>query len=218
MTSFRPDYLDRYSRGDSVIHRLDARWKLLAALALVAAIVAVPGRWWAAYLVLGPAAFGLYAASRLPWSYLAKRLAFVLPFLLLLAAGVPVSHGLAGGYEQAGLLLVRSLLSLVVMITLVATTPFPKLLAALERLKTPRVLVWILAFMYRYMFVLVDELARMRRAKQARSFRRSYFSDLRHLGSFAGVLFLRSLERAERVHAAMCARGWNGELPATDDV
>ncbi|QDU99174.1 cobalt ECF transporter T component CbiQ [Lignipirellula cremea] len=206
------DYLDRYSRRESVVHRLDARVKIVAALVLVVAVSCLPGSWRWAYPAAAAVVFTLYALTGLPWSYLFKRLAWSLPFLAMVAAGAPLSRGLSDGFDLAICIVLRALLSLVVMVTLVSTTPFSKLLFALQQLGAPRIIIWILAFMYRYMFVLADELARMRRAKLARSFRTNWMSEVRLLGSFVGVLFVRSFERAERVHAAMCARGWQGEL------
>lgn len=212
------EYLDRFSRGRSVVHRLDARWKILAAMALVATIVAMPVGWWYGHLAAATIVLSLFVIARLPLRYLLGRLALVFPFLLLVAAGVPLSRGFVDGFDLAAGILIRALLSLVVMITLVSTTPFAKLLGALERFCVPRILIWILAFMYRYIFVVADELARMRRAKQARSFGWNRRSEIRLLGDFVGVLFLRSFERGERVYAAMCARGWNGDLSMQDDA
>jgi cobalt/nickel transport system permease protein len=160
----------------------------------------------------------LFAAARLPWSYLFKRLAVALPFLMFVAAGVPMSRGFADGFDFAVALLLRAMLSLTIMTTLVATTPFAALLAALEQVRVPRLLIWVLAFMYRYLFVLSDELVRMRRAKLARSLRWNLWSEFRLLGNFWGVLFVRAFERAERIHAAMCARGWSVERFLTEQV
>jgi cobalt/nickel transport system permease protein len=210
------DFLDRYSRGTSIVHRCDARIKLLVALGLVAIIVATPASWWPLLTAELAIVLVAYAAARLPWSYLATRLASTLPFLLLLACGIPLSHGLDRGWDLAGQLLARSLLSLAVMITLVATTPFGRLLSALSRLGTPQVFIAILAFMYRYMFVLVDELEKMRRAKLSRTFYPSLWWELRLMANFVGILFVRAFERAERVYAAMCARGWTGRMPEQD--
>lgn len=210
--------MDRFSRGHSVVHCVDAKRKVFLAIALVAAIVATPVGWWYGYIILAAIVLGIYALARLPTGYLIKRLAFVSPFLVLVAAGVPLSQGFRGGFDLAAVILIRGLLCLVVMITLVASTPYVKLLGALERIRVPRILIWILAFMYRYAFVLADELDRMRRAKRARSFASNPWSELQMMGSFMGVLFVRAFERAERVYAAMCARGWNGELPITDRI
>jgi cobalt/nickel transport system permease protein len=211
------DFADRFSRGTSIIHRIDARWKLLAAIALITAVVLTPLAWWPLLVVETVIVFEIYAFSDLPWRYLGLRLLALGPFLVILALGVPLSRGLRGGWDLAGLLLLRSLLSLTIMITLVATTRFSQLLLALSRLRVPQLLISILAFMYRYMFVLADELAKMRRAKLARTFYPSIWRELRMMGHFAAMLFVRAFERAERVHAAMCARGWRGAMPTRDD-
>ncbi len=191
-----------------VVHRIDARWKIVAAVLLVVVTVCVPRGYWPAYVVLGSLAVGVYTVARLPVGYLLRRLAVAMPLVVLVAAGAPLSRGLDGGFEFAALVVVRALLALTFMVTLVGTTPFDKLLGGVEWLGMPRTLVWVLAFMYRYMFVLADELARMRQAKAARTFRRSWWMEFQTLGSFVGVLFVRAFERAERVYAAMCARGW----------
>lgn len=210
------DFLDRYSRGTSVVHRLDARVKLFVAAAIVVAALATPPSWWPAYAVEALVVLAIYAASRLPWRYLAVRLAVSVPFIAVLAITVPVSQRLEGGWGLAALLVARALVVLAVMITLVATTPFTALLAALARLRVPQVLLSILAFMYRYMFVLTDELAKMRRAKLARTFYPSLGREVGLMGNFVGILFVRTFERAERVYAAMCARGWSGSMPRQD--
>jgi cobalt/nickel transport system permease protein len=210
------DFLDRYSRGSSLVHRCDARLKLLATLGLVAAVIATPLAWWPLYGLEAALVLGIYALARLPWRYLVVRLLALLPFLVLLAGSVPLARGLASGWDVAGQLLARALIALAAMITLTATTPFSSLLAALARLRVPAVLISILAFMYRYMFVLIEEWQRMRRAKLSRTFYPGIRWEARLMANFAGILFVRAFERAERVYAAMCARGWTGTMPPQD--
>jgi cobalt/nickel transport system permease protein len=217
------DLLDRYSRGTSFVHRLDARLKLVGAFLFIVVVVATPelvrlvfAERWAAWFFLGIEAWLVvvcYALSGLPWRYLVLRLLALLPFLALVALGVPLSRGLHDGWDEGAQLLVRSLVSLTLMITVVATTPFGRLLAALERLYLPRVFISIAAFMVRYMFVMWDELETMRRAKLARTFYPSVWWEIRVMAHFVGILIVRAFERAERVHAAMLARGWRGDGP-----
>ena len=102
------------------------------------------------------------------------------------------------------------------MAVLIVTTPFPAILTALARLRLPSTLVSILAFMYRYLFVLLDELARMRRAKLSRTFQSHWRTELVLVAQLAGLLFVRAFERAERVYAAKHARGWNGRSHSRD--
>ncbi len=94
-----------------------------------------------------------------------------------------------------------------------ATTSFPDVLHALERLRAPRLLILIAAFMYRYLFVIVDEVSRMRAALAARGYAPRHALQAAAIGRVATALFLRTYERAERVHLAMVARGWSQTMP-----
>lgn len=117
-------------------------------------------------------------------------------------------------------IVIKSWLSVQAAILLAATTSFPDLLAAMRAVHVPRLLVAVLAMMWRYLFVLSDEALRLMRAREARS-----ASDGLHgrtggslvwrgkvTGGMVGSLFVRSLERGERIHAAMTARGYDGEV------
>jgi cobalt/nickel transport system permease protein len=104
-------------------------------------------------------------------------------------------------------------------ILLVATTQFPDLMHALRHLHVPTLLVAIISFMYRYLFVLADEALRLLRARDSRSaYRPGYKSGgtvawrARVAGNMAGQLFVRSYERSDRVYNAMLARGYDGQF------
>lgn len=116
-----------------------------------------------------------------------------------------------------GSILIKNSLAFGAMLTLAAVTPFHKLVTAMRRLGVPPMLVATLQFMYRYLHVLTEELDRMVLARRARTFRRTGRLDWGLLTGLIGVLFLRALERGERVHAAMLARGWDGTLRTLDD-
>jgi cobalt/nickel transport system permease protein len=94
------------------------------------------------------------------------------------------------------------------MILLSNTTPFDELLRVLRRARVPALLITTLALMYRYLFVLIDETERMGRARASRTFTRQRRQAWKTLATVIGQLFVRSTERAERIYAAMCARGW----------
>lgn len=207
------EFLDHYSRRTSPIHQLDARFKIVAACALIGLVLITSLDHWLALMIETVAVLLAYAATGVPWGFLLSRLLCLLPFLLLAALGVPLSHGLQSGWNVTTQSLARGLLTLTIMLTVIASTPFPRLLEALERLCVPKVLVWVLAFMYRYLFVLSDECQRLHRGRQARQFGQRAWQDWWWFGNSLGVLFLRAFERAERVHAAMCARNWDEHLP-----
>ena len=98
-------------------------------------------------------------------------------------------------------------------LVLAATTPVTELLTGLERLQVPRVLVAIAGFMVRYLDVIAGESARMRIARLSRGYDPRWLWQARAVAASAGTLFVRSYERGERVHLAMCARGYGGTMP-----
>jgi cobalt/nickel transport system permease protein len=113
-----------------------------------------------------------------------------------------------GGWGLFLLLIARCTLCLLVMVLLSGTTPLSDLLRVLKTARMPALLVTTLALMYRYVFVLVDEAQRMQRARASRTFSSRRTRTWRTLSTVVSQLFIRSSERAERIYAAMCARGW----------
>ena len=201
----RDDLLDRYSRLDSPIHRLPASVKLTVALALVLTTVLMPAKVWIYFGLAVTVLLVIMLVSRIPIGFLAKRLLFLEP----VALGVAVLAWLQpNGSVVFATIIVKSTLCLFTMILLSNTTPFAELLAVLRRMRFPALLLATLALMYRYLFVLVDEAERMQRARASRTFLRKRRRIWKTLATVIGQLFVRSTERAERIHAAMCSRGW----------
>jgi cobalt/nickel transport system permease protein len=174
------------------------------------------------------------AISDLGITFTLKRSLIALPFALI---AITVLFSIPGNplttfhflfwdltITDAGLLrflsiLVRSWLSVQMAILLVGTTRFPDIVHALEHLRVPSILTTIIAFLYRYLFVLADEVFRLLRAREARSAAMpgvrsggSVAWRARVAGNMAGQLFLRSYERSDRVYNAMLARGYTGHL------
>ena len=201
----RHDFLDRWSRLDSPIHRLPAGVKLPAALGLVVLVVALPRASWRAFLGIAVLLIGVAVLSRIPIRFIAWRLLTLEP-LALGVAGLALFQ--PDGGRIFATLLAKTTLCLFTMILLSNTTPFSALLAVMRRARIPALLVSTLALMYRYLFVLTDEAQRMRRARMSRTFRPGRWWTWRILATVIGQLFVRSTERAERIYAAMAARGW----------
>lgn len=199
------DFLDRYSRLNSPVHRLRPPVKLAAAFVLVLAIVLMPLSVLWFFGTLTVSLVVIAGLARLPWKYLLWRLVLLEP----LVAGISVmSLFQPGGTRVFAALVIKSTLCLATMILLSATTPFSGLLRVMQRLGVPWLLVTTLALMYRYLFVLANEAERMHRARASRTFTRQRFQIWRSLGTLLGQLFVRTSERSERIYAAMCARGW----------
>ncbi|MCI0477616.1 MAG: cobalt ECF transporter T component CbiQ, partial [Anaerolineales bacterium] len=226
------DAFDRYHETESFLHRLDPRVKTLATMLFIVSNALLPDGAWIAFG--GAWAFLLFSNmfSNLGVLYTLKRSLIALPFALIAVTvlfsipGDPIYHlpftSLA--VTDAGLLrfvsiLIRSWLSVQMAILLVSVTRFPDLIHALEHLRVPAVLTAIIAFLYRYLFVLADEVYRLIRAREARSAALPGHASggslrwrARIAGHMAGQLFLRSYERSDRIYNAMIARGYAGHL------
>jgi cobalt/nickel transport system permease protein len=214
--------LDELAARDTPAARLDARAKVAVTLAFVG-VVASFGRLELgrlAPLAAFPLAFA--ALGDVPWRPLLVRLALASPLALGVAAFEPFldrAPALALGPVTVSrgelallVILAKFALSLGAALLLVATTGFDAICLALARLGVPRVLVAQLSLTYRYLFVLGEEAARLVRAHGLRApgARRP---TLRTAGTLLGQLLLRAMARAERIHSAMLARGFDGRLP-----
>jgi cobalt/nickel transport system permease protein len=114
-------------------------------------------------------------------------------------------------------ILFRSTVAFLAVLWLVNVMPFDQLLVTLRRLWVPAILVAMLAFMYRYAFVLWDELDKMRTARRARTLGRAGIGfRWKTSAQLIGMLLIRAMDRAERVHGAMRARGWDGRVRTLD--
>jgi cobalt/nickel transport system permease protein len=225
------DLVDQYHHRLSLIHRLDPRVKVLLALLFVLAVsLTPPGSWLAFFGYLALVLLGT-RASKLDLAFTLRRSYVVLPFALAAIAIPFITPGPVVfeipllGWEVSGPGLVRFISILLRMwlavqgaILLMATTRFSDLLWGLRSLRVPAQLVGTIGFMYRYLFVLADEALRMLRARAARSPQPAHAArpplgwQGRVAGSMVGSLFLRSLERSDRVFAAMSSRGYDGRI------
>ena len=208
--------------GHSWLHRVPAHVKLLALVAFMLTVVATPREWFPVFGIYLALLLALVAISHVPPSYLAKRMVVEVPFVVFALVlpfvatgprtevlGLSVSeHGLLGAWG----LLVKGTLGVLASLLLAATTEPRALLAGLERLRVPSLLVQIMGFMIRYLDVVTDELWRMHIARQSRGFRSRDPRQWPVLAKSIGVLFIRSYERGERVHLAMLSRGYDGTL------
>lgn len=213
---------DHLGELESWLGRRDPRWKLAALL--VAAVVVAAARTLPAALAALAAGLLLAELGRVPrrwfWSRLGTVALFLLPFALLpLLPGSGPSWTLGPmrlsptGLALALLLAAKALAMTTLVLTLAATSPLQETLKAAQALRVPGLLVHLALLTYRYIFVLAGELARLRVALRVRGYRnRASWHSYRTVGHVAGILVLRSAERAERVGQAMRCRGFNGRF------
>ncbi|BAZ41060.1 cobalt transport protein [Calothrix sp. NIES-4101] len=117
------------------------------------------------------------------------------------------------GWERASFLLVRSLVCLLTMNSFLLTLPPHSFGIALKSLPLPNAFKQNLLLAGQYLEILLDEVQRMQRSAQLRGLNGTVNWFRYVSASMIGALYIRSLERAERVYAAMIVRGYTGEMP-----
>lgn len=208
-------FIDKYSDLKSPMHELDPRAKIVVFLIFIIALVLTPpshlfqfAGFFAMITVVG-------VLSKVPASYVMKRSLLVLPFVIFVALTIPF-QSLNPHKQYFVVVFLKSWMSASALILLSATTPFPDLLKGLEALKVPKLIVTLLSFMYRYIFVLTDEAMRMEAARNSRYFGGHYIRQVKVYFGMIGSLFINTFERAERVYQCMAARGFTGEIKSVN--
>jgi cobalt/nickel transport system permease protein len=213
--------MDELGRMDTPAHRLDARSKAVVTLVFIGLVMS-----FSRYEISALVPFLLYPVAlagigRIPARHILKKMLVAAPFAVLIGLANPLldrqpiatlgSLTLTGGWVSFASILLRFVLTVGAALVLVACTGMHRLGAGLEQLGVPRVFVMQLLFLYRYLFVVSDEAARIMRGVELRA-NGVVSLRLRVYGSLVGQLLLRSMDRADRVYRAMVARGFDGEV------
>jgi len=214
--------MDTLAMGDTPLHHLDPRAKLIATLVFIVAVVSFGKYELSAMIPFFIFPLAQIAYGDLPLGYLLRKVMIVAPFAIFIGIFNPLldreillrlgSIGISGGWVSYLSILMRFTLTVMAALTLIALTGFNTVCLALEKLAVPRPFVVQLLFLYRYIFVLTDEAARLMRARSLRVFE-SKGMGFKPFASMVGHLLLRTLDRAQRVHLAMCCRGFEGHIP-----
>ncbi|MEN6623362.1 MAG: cobalt ECF transporter T component CbiQ [Smithella sp.] len=215
-------YLDRLSYKQTFVHNLDPRIKLITTLLFLFTVISFPKYDVAALFPFFLFPVVLLTTGEIPLAFILRKVAIVSPFAIFIGifnplldtAQVAILPGftLAAGWFSFFSILIKFVLTVSMALLLIATTSFPTVCHGLRRLGVPSIFVSQLLFLYRYIFVLTEEAMRIIRARDMRSFGRRG-TGMKVFVRIAGVLFLRTVERAERIYYAMLARGFEGDMP-----
>ncbi len=213
--------MDTLASGSTGLHHLDPRAKLITTLLFIITVVSL-GKYEISMMipfVIYPVA--MVVGADLPVLYLLKKILLVSPFAVLIGIFNPLLDtrplldlgflSLSGGWVSFFSILIRFALTVGAALILICLTGFNGVCMALEKLKVPAPFVVQLLFLYRYLFVLVEEASRMIRARSLRSFD-SGGMRFKVFVPLLGQLLLRTLDRAQRIHLAMLCRGFDGHI------
>ena len=204
----RHSFTDEFANIDSYLSRLPVRFKVVSCSVFLILIVLTPIKIRLAFVFYVLLVVSLIFVSKIPLLFILKRLLRILPFMFLVAVSVPFIQ--ADGWMIFISCLTKAVLIILSLILLIQTTHFNHLLNALNSLKVPGLIIMLLSFMYRYLFVVEDEILRKKRALDSRSAGRRDWRIMKSTANMLGSLFIHTYERAERIYLAMCARGYKG--------
>jgi len=216
-------FLDQLSYKNTFVHRLDPRSKLIATILFLFTVIS-----FSKYEIFALAPFFLYPAllmtlGEIPFMFIFKKVLLVSPFAVFIGIFNPLLDSqqillfngftISAGWVSFISILIKFTLTVSTALLLIATTSFPGVCHGLKRLGLPAIFVSQMLFLYRYIFVLMEETMRVLRAKDLRSYEQ-HKTDIRTFIRLIGTLFIRTIERAERVYFAMLSRGFDGDMPA----
>ena len=218
----------------SFIDGVDPRARIVAAAAF-SAVVAVAGGFPTLGLALGAAVLAAMLTRLRPAAVL-KRLAPVNLFMLFLFAILPwavrgaarVAEGGAlvqlgpfeytwNGLRLAAAIALKGNAIVLALVVLLGTLDVTTMGHALGHLRVPDKLTHLLLFTVRYLDVLRREYLRLSAAMKLRGFRpQMNLHTYRSYGYLVGMLLVLSLDRSERIVAAMKCRGFRGRFYLLD--
>ena len=212
------------------IHRLDPRAKIVGFVAITVIAVSAPPQLWPVYVACAAALVLIAAAARIPPLEVYRRIHWVLALIVAAAIFLPLlSTGGESwsvgpltvherGLETLGAIAAKATIGTASAALLAMTTSFPAVLRGLEAMRMPQLFVLVAGFMYRYLFVIVEEMGRLRASLSSRGYRPTHALQAAPLGRAATAMFLRTYARGERVHRAMLARGYTGSMPQLEPL
>lgn len=215
-------FLDKYGEIDSPIHSFDARLKFIFTILGIIIIASEPNDNLLPFAFYGIIVVFLFFMSKVPYIYVLKRLLIVLPFILMAALFYPLSLYFSdkeafiiqqGNIIIAALsILLKSIISVSLLILLISTEKFHNLLSALRLLKMPKLIGTISALMYRYVFILADEAMKTNMAKRSRTPGKVRVNKVKVLSDQMAMIFIRSWDRSNIIYNSMVSRGFSGKF------
>ncbi|MHC1681476.1 MAG: cobalt ECF transporter T component CbiQ [Clostridiaceae bacterium] len=219
-------FLDVLASKKTIIHNLNPISKLLVTTIYILIVLSFDK-----YDISGLIPFVFYpmvifTLSELPFFQIFKRTLIVLPIIIGIGIFNPfidttpytVVEGISisAGWISFLSLLIKCSLTVLAGLLLIATTGIEKISSALRKLFVPKIFVTQLLLTYRYIYILLEEVARIVKAYYLRA-PMDKGVRLKVSGSLLGQMLLRSFDRADRVYNAMMLRGFNGEYTFGND-
>jgi cobalt/nickel transport system permease protein len=227
----RHEFFDHHREGTSIVHRLDPRLKLLVLLSFIFVTVLIPYSRKQLFVIYGFVPVILAFISGVSIFHYLSKLSKLYPMIFIITIFIPFFPGNSAAVYQLGLVKiypdglqkfllinVKAILTMMMTIVMISTTDLTMLLKGMEKLRVPRMFISILSFMYRFIFLLIDETERMSMAYHSRYLKMSFTGRIKTFGQLIGILFIRTYERGERIYLAMESRGFKGRVYTMSEI
>lgn len=214
--------IETFANGDSLIHRLDPRFKILAGV-LLSAQAAILNHYSAVFYLLILIVL-MTIISKMAYSSVFKRLCIVNGFIGFLWLIIPFTHpgtviyqfGLLKitieGIHFVALITLKTNILILIFITHFSTSNVATIGHTLQYFKLPTKFISLLLFTYRYIDVMAQEYTRLVRAAKVRCFKPgTNFHTYRTYAYFVGMLIVNATNRGEKIHHAMKCRCFTGK-------
>ncbi len=217
--------MDELAAGNSPIHKLHPLVKFIVTMVFIFVTVSFDKYDLSGIVPMVLFPIMIFEISGIPIKTCFHKLRVVMPLVcavglfnpffdrdvMLNIGNIPVT----GGVISMITLMLKGIFSLMASFILVATTPMDALCAGLRKLHIPNILVTLLLLTYRYISIMIEEVAIMTESYHLRAPGQKgiHFSAW---GSFLGQLLLRSMDRAEELYNSMQLRGFAGEFYYAD--
>lgn len=207
--------IDQHAKRSS-FYNLDPRAKVVGIIFFIVVVALLRDIWSLIISLL--LVISLLSISNIPLRHLAKRYAISLPFVFFASISLLFYSGLLPSLAM----FIRISTCVLLLILLSSSTPFFDLLKASQSLKIPKLMLTLLMFLYRYIFVLTEEYQRMKMARKARGFKGGKHlldrKGMHTLSSTAGMVLVRAYQRGVRIYDALLSRGYNGEIKTLTEM
>lgn len=213
--------MDVLAAKDSPVHRLHPLCKLFVTIAYIVTVVSFPKYDFTGLVVMVIYPVLLFQAADIPVRACFYKLRVVLPLVCAVGLVNPFldraplmqlgNLTVTGGVVSMVTLMMKGVFSLMASFLLIATTPIDSLCAALRKLHVPSILTTLLLLTYRYIGVMLEQVAIMTEAYKLRAPGQKGIH-ISAWGSFLGQLLLRSMDRAQELYDSMLLRGFQGEF------
>lgn len=218
---------EKFCSGQSLIHRLDPKIRILSVIVLSFATALCDNLYLAvAYFFISLVLIAMAGMNKLDVLLRLKPLFF---FLLMIWVILPLTFEGEALYQyswlkitQPGVVLcckitIKSISILLLFTALIATMTIASLGNGLHRIHVPDKMVFLVLMSYRYISVIEEEYKRLLRAAKFRGFKPgTNVHSYKTFAYLAGMLFVRASLRAQRVHKAMLCRGFNQKFHTLD--